>query len=148
MIHLTVCTEIDRPIDIVWRHLADIERHIEWMGDAESITFVTDQRSGVGTEFDCLTRLGPLHTMDRMKITAWSPNETMEVDHRGLVRGVGRFQLKKLGTDSTQFCWIEQLVFPLYFGGRLGEYAARPIMTPIWRASLRRFRQLVEADAS
>ena len=46
------------------RRSSDIETHTEWMADADRITFLSEQHEGVGAEFDCLTRVGPLHTTD------------------------------------------------------------------------------------
>ena len=42
--------------------------HPDWMLDADTITFRSEQHAGVGAEFDCLTRVGPLHTRDVMRI--------------------------------------------------------------------------------
>ena len=41
------------------------------MADAESIRFTTARTRGVGTAFDCVTRVGPLRTTDRMTIVEW-----------------------------------------------------------------------------
>jgi hypothetical protein len=148
MLHMTVCTTVDRTIETVWEQLADIESHVYWMGDAESIAFTSTQRTGVGTAFDCLTKLGPFRTVDRMTITEWEPGRAMEVVHKGLVTGVGRFELTRLDARSTQFCWVERLQFPKYFGGRVGEVVARPAMLFVWRRSMRRFRNLVEDEVA
>ena len=43
----------------VWRVVRDIGDHVRWMNDAVAITFVTDRHEGVGTAFDCDTRIGP-----------------------------------------------------------------------------------------
>ena len=73
----------------VWRVIEPIERHVDWMADAESITFTSTTRRGVGTRFDCLTRIGPLHTTDRMTVTEWEPGRAMGIEHRGVVTGRG-----------------------------------------------------------
>ena len=39
----------------LWSYLEDIARHVEWMADARSIEFETEQRQGVGTRFVCDT---------------------------------------------------------------------------------------------
>ncbi len=64
-----------------------IETHVEWMTDAESITFTSEQHRGVGTTFDCLTRSARFHTNDRMIVTEWEPDRVMGIAHRGLVHG-------------------------------------------------------------
>ena len=70
-----------------------IERHVDWMADAESITFTSTTQRGVGTRFDCLTRVGPFRTTDRMTVTEWEPGRAMGIEHRGVVTGRGRFTL-------------------------------------------------------
>ena len=58
---------IDAPPDDVWRVIEPIERHVDWMADAESITFtsaIAARRRA--RSFDCVTRIGPFRTTDRM----------------------------------------------------------------------------------
>jgi len=142
--HLHLCTTIGAPVEQVWRTVEDIETHTRWMADAESITFLGDQRRGVGTEFDCRTRVGPLATTDRMRVTEWEPGAVMGIEHRGLVTGSGRFTLRRLGAGLTEFCWTEELRFPATMGGGLGERVARPVFARLWRGNLARLRELAE----
>ncbi len=142
--HIHLCITIGAPVETVWHTVESVEDHTEWMADAESITFITDQRVGVGTEFDCLTRVGPLSTVDRMRITEWEPNAAMGIEHRGMVTGSGRFTLHPAGYGLTTFCWDEELHFPVWMGGKLGERAGRPVLMRIWRANLTRLRDLAE----
>ena len=101
-----VCTSIAAPPDAVWRAVERIETHTDWMLDAERITFPTEQRTGLGAEFECLTRVGPLRTTDRFVVTAWEPCVAMGIEHRGAVTGYGEFRLRPLaGGDATDFCW-------------------------------------------
>ena len=124
----------------VWDALADISTHIEWMADARSITFLTDQRSGLGTSFLCLTALGPLHTTDKMTITRWEEGVSMGVRHEGLVTGEGYFTV----SDSpTRLRWTEELHLPWWWGGPIAELFARPILRAVWRGNLRRFASRV-----
>jgi hypothetical protein len=143
--HIHLCTTIGATANHVWSTVEDIATHTAWMADAESIEFVTDQRAGVGTEFDCRTRVGPFATVDRMRVTEWEPGAVMGIEHRGLVTGSGRFTLRPTGAGITEFCWTEDLVFPTAMGGGLGERAGRPVLERIWRANLRRLRDLAEA---
>jgi hypothetical protein len=143
--HIHLCTTIGATVEQVWATVEDIATHIEWMADAESIDFVTEQRAGVGTEFDCRTRVGPFTTVDRMRVTEWVPGAVMGIEHRGVVTGAGRFTLRSAGAGITEFCWTEDLVFPLAMGGGLGERAGRPVLDRVWRANLRRLRDLAEA---
>lgn len=130
--------------EAVWTELAEISDHVEWMADAESITFTTDQRSGAGTTFECVTRVGPIRLLDVMEITEWQPQLSMGVRHVGLVTGEGRFTLAGTGTGSTLVTWTESLSFPWWMGGPLGAWAARPVLGLIWRGNLRRLKRRIE----
>jgi len=144
-VRIHICTTIGAPVEHVWATVEDIATHTDWMADAESIEFLTEQRAGVGTEFDCRTRVGPFTTVDRMRVTEWEPSASMGIEHRGLVTGTGRFTLTGLGTAMTEFCWTEDLVFPRSMGGGIGERAGRPVLERVWRANLRRLRDLAES---
>jgi hypothetical protein len=135
---------VDAPPSAVWNDLADIARHTEWMADAVAIEFVGDQRRGLGTRFDCLTRVGPFRTRDRMVITEWTEGQEMGVRHTGMVSGHGRFVLEPQTAPGeparTLLSWDEELRFPWYMGGRLGAaLAARLVFPRLWRGNLRRF---------
>ena len=130
---------LDRSVDEVWADVADISSHVDWMADAESITFTSESTEGVGTRFECYTKIGPLHTNDVMEVTAWEPGRSMGVRHSGAVTGEGVFTLEPVGPDSSQtwFAWTENLQFPWYMAGPLGAAVARPIFAWIWRRNLR-----------
>jgi uncharacterized protein YndB with AHSA1/START domain len=142
-----VCTSIAAPPDAVWRAVERIETHTDWMLDAERITFRTEQRTGLGAEFECLTRVGPLRTTDRFVVTAWEPCVAMGIEHRGAVTGYGEFRLRPLaGGDATDFCWEERLTFPWWLGSMAGEQFGRPVLRRIWEGNLRRLKAKVEHD--
>ncbi len=123
----------------VWRHLADIGDHVSWMADADSLRFVGERRSGVGTRFVCATRVGPLRTLDVMEVTEWREGEAIGVRHRGLVTGSGRFVLRPVSLGRSRLTWREDLRFPWWLGGPLGAAAARPVLRAVWRGNLDRF---------
>jgi len=140
-----ICTTIAAPPDTVWRAVERIETHTEWMLDAERITFRSAQQQGVGAEFDCLTKVGPLHTTDRLVVTRWEPGVAMGIEHRGAVTGVGEFRLRAVASGtSTEFCWEETLAFPWWMGSRAGEQVGRPVLKRIWEGNLRRLKAKVE----
>jgi hypothetical protein len=144
---IAVSIDLDAPPDVVWRVVEPIERHVEWMADAVAIRFETDQTRGVGTRFLCDTRFGPLRLTDRMAITAWVPGVAMGVTHTGVVTGTGRFTLTPLGSDRTRFAWEEELHFPWWLGGRLGEViGGQLVVKAVWRRNLRRLAQLVATE--
>jgi len=141
---VTVATEIDRPPSEVWAYLRDISSHVEWMADAAEIRFTSATTEGTGTTFECDTRVGPFRLTDVMTITSWVDEAEMGVRHEGVVTGVGRFTLEPLPGDRTRFTWSERLSFPLWLGGPVGELAAKPVLTAIWRRNLRRLEGRLE----
>ncbi|MEI7547506.1 MAG: SRPBCC family protein, partial [Actinomycetota bacterium] len=85
MARIRVGIEIDATPERVWQVVEPVERHIDWMHDAVAIRFTGEQTSGVGTEFLCDTKVGPLKLVDRMKLTEWVPAQAMGVRHTGMV---------------------------------------------------------------
>jgi hypothetical protein len=135
----TVAVEITIPAppEVVWADLVDIGSHVEWMHDAVAIRFTSPQRTGVGTTFDCDTKVGPIRLTDRMEITEWDEGRVMGVRHVGAVTGTGRFELTPAGGAATRFSWRERLEFPLWLGGPIGAWLARPVLGFVWRRNLR-----------
>lgn len=144
MSKVTVEIEIAAPVGAVWDELADIGSHDQWMTDAESIVFTSEQHAGVGTTIEVATRVGPLRTLDRMRFVEWVEGESMTVRHEGLVSGTGTFRLTPVADDRTAVTWEEALDFPIHFGGSLGAAVARPIFRRIWSANLRRLKARLE----
>lgn len=141
---IEVAIEIDAPPELVWSELADISSHVEWMADAEEIEFIGPSRSGVGTEFLCRTKIGPLHTTDHMTVTQWDLGSRIAVEHIGLFKGAGRFELKPIrGGQATSFVWSEDLTFPWYLAGVVGATLAKPILTAVWRGNLKRLQKRI-----
>src|SRR5215212_3017843 len=128
MARLKVETLIDAPPSAVWAAIADVTDHVRWMEDAVAIRLLTHQRSGVGTEFECDTRIGPLRLLDRMVITEWRPRRRMGVRHEGVVQGSGRFTLKRVRGGRTRFPWGERLEFPILMGRPVTAALAGPVL--------------------
>ena len=134
---LEITVERTYPVSpaVLWEELRHLERHVEWMHDALSISFTSDAREGVGTAFICLTKVGPFRTRDQMTITAWDELRVIGVAHRGLVTGEGRFTLQPSGAGTTM-TWRESLRLPWWFAGPLGAVVAGPVLRFIWRRNL------------
>lgn len=135
------------PLAVVWEAVADLGSHPRWMTDAESLEFLGDVRSGVGTRMLVETRIGPLRTRDVIEVTGWEPGQRITVVHRGAISGEGVLQLDAMA-GGTRLKWSERLRFPWWWGGALTALLARPVLRWVWRRNLRRFERLVEADAS
>ena len=138
---IDVSIVIDAPVARVWNFVEPIERHVDWMVDAVSIEFTSPQTRGVGTRFDCRTKVGPIRLTDRMEITEWLPPTTMGVRHVGLVTGTGRFSLAETASGSTLFSWHEDLDVPVWLGGPVGLL----VLKRVWKRNLRTLKHLVEA---
>ena len=141
---IKVGVTIAAPPTDVWRVIEPIERHVEWMKDAVSITFTSTMHRGVGTRFDCLTRVGPFHTNDQLTVTEWEPGRTLGIEHRGRVKGSGRFTLSRRPRNRTRFTWTEELTFPWWMGGAVGALAAKPVLRAVWKRNLLRLQHLIE----
>ncbi len=143
---IQVAVEIDAPPADVWSVVEPIERHVDWMADAVAIRFTGESTRGVGTEFECDTKVGPIKLTDEMAITEWEPERSMGVRHTGIVTGTGVFELEPIDLGRrTRFTWTEDLTFPWYLGGRIGEIVGgQAVMKQIWKRNLRRLTALVE----
>jgi len=135
------------PRSTLWAELERIEDHVEWMRDAIAIRFVGDRRRGVGTTFECDTKVGPIQLTDVMEITEWEPGSRMAVAHHGLVTGSGHFSLEDGPGTATTIRWEERLRFPWWLGATIGAWVARPVLAALWRGNLRRLRTRAEGSA-
>jgi len=149
MSRITVSIDLDATPARVWEIVEPIERHVDWMADAVAIHFHSDQTRGVGTSFACETKVGPIKLTDQMEITEWVPEQAMGVRHTGVVTGTGIFTLAPLDEGRrTRFTWSEQLTFPWWLGGPVGEVVGgNLVMKAIWRRNLKSLKRLVDAGA-
>jgi hypothetical protein len=147
MAGITVSVEIDATTERVWEIVEPVERHVDWMADAVAIRFTGEQTRGIGTTFECDTKVGPITLVDKMEITDWEPGERMGVRHSGVVTGSGHFTLEPIDLGRrTRFTWTEELVFPWWLGGPLGALVGgRVVMGAIWRRNLRALARIVES---
>ena len=135
---------IDAPPARVWEVVKEIGDHVDWMADARAVRFTSDIRSGMGTTFECDTKVGPFRFTDTMEITEWRDGEIIGVAHTGLVIGSGRFTLLPAGPGRTEFAWREHLEFPFWMGGPLRDPIGSRLLEIIWRRNLRRLKAVVE----
>jgi Polyketide cyclase / dehydrase and lipid transport len=147
MARITLSTVIDAPRRRVWREVRDLPTHSEWMEDAVAIRFLNRRRSGVGTAYDCDTRLGPFRLTDRMEVVEWRRRRLIGIRHTGLVTGRGRFLLRRRGRRRTTFVWDERLAFPWWLGGPVTGLVARPVLGRVWRRNLTNLKARVESGA-
>ena len=141
---VVVSTVIDRSPAEVWADVRNIESHVTWMQDAAAIRFLSEDREGTGTRFECDTKVGPFSLTDVMEITSWEDERRMGVRHVGLVAGTGEFTLTEIGPGQTEFRWEEDLMFPWFLGGRIGAFFARPVLRWVWKGNLKRLTTRIE----
>ena len=144
MVRISQHVDIQAPLASVWRAASDLATHDRWMADAESIVFLSETRSGPGTIMQVRTVVGPLRTTDIMEVTDWVEEKSIGVRHEGLVRGDGRFTLAPVA-GGTRFSWTENLRFPLWLGGPVTAFLARPVLGLIWRRNLRGLKAQLES---
>jgi len=135
---IELTTTIPAPRETVWEDFRHIDRHVEWMHDAVRITFLTDNHEGMGTTFQCTTKVGPFVTEDIMRVTRWDEGQAVGVAHAGLISGEGVFTLAD-DKNATVLTWREELHFPWWLGGTFTAWDARPILRLIWRKNLKNF---------
>ncbi|MGY6500863.1 MAG: SRPBCC family protein [Acidimicrobiales bacterium] len=148
MASIRISVVIDATPDQVWADVRDVASHVEWMTDAVAIRFTSDQTSGVGTSFECDTKVGPIKLTDLMEITEWEDARRMGVRHVGMVTGTGVFTLSPVGDTATAFTWTEDLTFPWWMGGTIGGLVGAPVMRWIWRRNLRTLKERVETQVA
>jgi hypothetical protein len=143
MATIQISTQINASPQFLWEEMRHIDRHVNWMLDAVSITFLSTTTEGMGTKFTCLTKVGPFKTTDVMTITQWEDARTMGVEHVGLVKGTGSFQIAPSREGST-ITWKESLTFPWWMLGSFGSLFASPILRLIWKKNLQNLKGIVE----
>jgi hypothetical protein len=144
MVHVRVCTTIDAPPFRVWYEVRQLDRHVGWMDDAVHIRFVDGQREGVGTRFECETKIGRLRTTDRMIVTEWNPERSITVVHQGRITGLGRITLRTRRHGSTRCCWDERITFPWWLGGPVAGLVAWPVLRRTWQRNLANLKRSFE----
>jgi hypothetical protein len=145
MARIRVSTTIAATPAEIWASIDDIATHVDWMADAKAIRFRGSQRQGVGTSFECDTRVGPLGLTDLMQITDWRPGKRMGVRHVGVVKGDGGFTLSRRRRGGTRFTWSERLVFPWWLGGPIGAAVGSELLRLIWVRNLHNLKRIVES---
>ncbi len=147
MSRVRVSTVIHASPRHVWAAVRDIASHTSWMEDAVAIRYTSAKREGVGTTFDCDTRVGPFRLTDRMEVTEWAEGTAMGIRHVGLVQGTGRFTVRRARGGRTRFTWDERLRFPWWMGGTPGSMVAAPVLRHIWRRNLVNLKREIEAPS-
>lgn len=143
---INVSITINKSIDEVWDEVSILKNHTNWMKDAVSIEFLNDKTQGLGTKMKVLTKVGPIKLFDYMTVTEWIDKKSIGVDHVGIVTGKGKFTLREVTEEKTDFQWEETLRFPIYLAGPVGEFFGSPVLKLIWRNNLKGLKELFENE--
>ena len=133
---------IDRPLKEVWDEVKIMENHVNWMQDAAKIDFLSENKDGMDTKMNVLTKVGPIKLFDYMTVTEWVEKKSIGVDHVGIVTGKGKFTLTEIDASKTEFQWEETLKFPIYLAGPIGEFFGAPVLRLIWKNNLQGLKEL------
>jgi uncharacterized protein YndB with AHSA1/START domain len=150
---------INAPPQAVWDVLADVTRQPRWMHDLRSVELDDDRPIGVGTRAHGTVRMFGLSQRDPIEIIAFDPPRTYAVRHLGGFSGTGEFALTGIGRggSATRVRWREQMRPDLAALGipaiaaplmRVVDLLAYPVFAVVFRADLRRLRDLVEASVA
>ncbi len=143
---IKVSTVIEKPLDAVWDEVSVLKNHTNWMKDAVNIEFLTESNQGLNTKMKVLTKVGPIKLFDYMTVTEWIDKKSIGVDHVGIVTGKGKFTLKSLDENTTEFQWEETLKFPIYLAGPVGEFFGSPVLKYIWKNNLKGLKELFDNE--
>ena len=141
---IKVSTIINKPLQIVWDEVKIMENHVNWMQDAANIDFLSENNSGINTKMKVLTKVGPIKLNDVITVTRWEEMKSIGVIHEGIVTGEGVFFLSSVDEDSTKFEWVEELKFPIYLGGPIGEFFGGLVLKQIWKKNLENLKNIIE----
>lgn len=147
-VRTAVSVGIDTPANRVWAEVIDFAAHTEWMEDAHTISFGTDQREGPGTVLLIDTRIGPLRTVDRFEMTEIEPMLLVAGRHTGLFRGEGRFELSSPRPGRTRLVWRERIRFPWIFGGPAAALVGRVVLRRVWTKNLATLKRRIETGGA
>lgn len=142
-ITISVSRRLPFPKSIVWQEISNIERHTLWMSDAVQISFSTPNKTGIGTSFTCLTKIGPIQVQDKIKVTKWEEPNTIAIAHKGIFRGIGEISLTHLSPEYCEITWSESITSPIYLLGDLGLLVAKPVLEKIWRHNLEKLEEVI-----
>ena len=114
------------------------------MQDAANIDFLSENTSGIDTKMNVLTKVGPIKLNDVITVTRWEEMKSIGVIHEGIVTGEGIFFLSAVDANSTKFEWVEELKFPIYLGGPIGEIFGGLLLKQIWKKNLENLKNIIE----
>src|SRR5947208_10385895 len=95
--------------DDVWRVVGNIGGHARWQVDVRAIEFTTLDQRGVGSQYLCDAKLGPLRMRIPMTVTEWRERRAVAVRYDGRLSGGGRITLSRRPMRTTKVTWSAHL---------------------------------------
>lgn len=143
---LTVAASPER----VWAVLADVAAQPLWMRDLVQVEIEGGADVDVGTRAVGTVRILGVTQRDPIEVIAFAAPTHFGIRHLGRFSGRGDIWLRPRRSGSaTRIRWREDLRSPLFglgLPGRLADRCFWPIFAAVFRADLRRLRDLVERE--
>ena len=147
MAFFRVLVHVDAPPEKIWALLEDWEGSAVWMVDATTVRVLGEQKSGVGTSIEAITRIAGLPITDVMDVVAWEEPRVIAVQHKGWpIRGLAWFEIRPDPAGGSWFEWAEELDPPLGPLGELGGAILRRAIERVLRKSANKLKELAEAS--
>ena len=147
MAFFRVLVHVDAPPERLWKLLEDWEGSAAWMVDATTVRVLGEQRTGVGTRVEAITRIAGIPLTDVMDVVAWEEPRVIAVQHRGWpIRGLAWFEIRPDPSGGSWFEWAEELDPPLGPLGEIGGAILHRAIERLLRKSATKLKELAEAS--
>ena len=101
-----------------------------------AIEFTTPDQRGIGAQYLCDTRLGPIRMRIPMTITEWRERKAVAVRYEGRLSGGGRITVRRKGRRATKVTWSAQIRLSWPLGGPVGAVVAAQLLRVVWKLNL------------
>lgn len=137
--------DVAAPLQQVWDYASDIARQPEWMHEMKRVEMLTPPPVRPGSRGRATVRIFGVSTTDDVVITHFDPPIKFAIRHEGRFTGEGLLTFTATSSSTTRIDWMEYLRPPIL--PNLGGFVQRPLLGAIFRADLRRLKQIVERRA-
>jgi len=136
MARVRVSRVVNAPLADVWAVVADIGGHARWQVDVRAIEFTSVEQRGVGAQYLCAARLGPIRMRIPMTVTEWRERKAVAVRYDGRLSGGGRITVSRRPRRGTKVTWSARLRMPWSLGGPVGAMVAARVLRAVWKRNL------------